>query len=75
MLNRRRRSGWSGERAFEEERRRLAEEARLAEEEARRQRLLDEVLQSLSGSGEDTTSIEAGNEGLSEDFEDSELEE
>jgi tetratricopeptide (TPR) repeat protein len=57
-----------------EEERRLAEEAIRAEEEARRAALMAEVLQSLSDSGEDTTSISAGSEDIREDFEDSALE-
>lgn len=56
------------------EARRLAEEARKAEEEARRRSLMAEVLDSLSGSGEDTTSISAGSEDIREEFEDSVLE-
>ncbi len=52
---------------------RLEEERRLAEE-ARRAALMEEVLQSLSGSGQDTTSISAGTENIHEDFEDSALE-
>ncbi len=52
---------------------RLEEERRLAEE-ARRAALMEEVLQSLSGSGQDTTSISAGTEDIHEDFEDSALE-
>ena len=57
-----------------EEVRRLAEEAARAEEEARRAALMEEALQSLSNSGEDTKSISAGSENIREDFEDSALE-
>ena len=57
-----------------EEERRLAEEAVRAEEEARRAALMEEALQSLSSSGEDTKSISAGSENIREDFEDSALE-
>ncbi|MCK5735907.1 MAG: hypothetical protein KAH21_05485 [Spirochaetaceae bacterium] len=62
------------EQARLEEERRLAEEAALAEEEARRAALMEEALQSLSNSGEDTSSISAGSENIREDFEDSALE-
>jgi tetratricopeptide (TPR) repeat protein len=57
-----------------EEERRLAAEALRAEEEARRAALMAEVLQSLSGSGEETSSLSAGSENLRQDFEDSALE-
>ncbi len=57
-----------------EEERRLAEELLRAEEDARRAALMEEVLQSLSDSGRDTTSISAGSENIHEDFEDSALE-
>jgi len=63
------------ERARMDEERRLAEEALRAEEEARQAALLAEVLQSLSGSGEDTSSISAGMENLQQEFEESALEE
>lgn len=52
----------------------LAEEARRAEEEAKRQKLMDQVLESLRNSGEDTKSIRAGSEDMMEEFEDSILE-
>lgn len=64
----------AAEQARLEEERRLAEEALRAEEEARRAALMEEVLQSLSDSGEDTTSISAGSENIREEFEDSALE-
>ena len=60
------------ERLLEEARR--LEEARKAEEEARRAALMEQVLQSLSDSGEDTTNIGAGTENIREDFEESDLE-
>ncbi len=64
----------AAEQARMEEERRLAEEAARAEEEARRAALMEEALQSLSNSGEDTKSISAGSENIREDFEDSALE-
>jgi len=64
----------AAEQARLEEERRLAEEAARAEEEARRAALMEEALQSLSSSGEDTKSISAGSESIREDFEDSALE-
>lgn len=64
----------AAEQARLDEERRLAEEALRAEEEARRAALMAEVLQSLSDSGEDTTSISADSENIREDFEDSALE-
>jgi hypothetical protein len=64
----------AAEQARIEEERRLAEEAARAEEEARRAALMEEALQSLSDSGEDTKSISAGSENILEDFEDSALE-
>jgi len=64
----------AAEQARLEEERRLAEEAARAEEEARRAALMEEALQSLSSSGEDTKSISAGSENIMEDFEDSALE-
>jgi len=64
----------AAEQALLEEERRLAEEAARAEEEARRAALMEEALQSLSSSGEDTKSISAGSENIREDFEDSALE-
>jgi len=57
-----------------QERARMEEERRLAEE-ARQAALLAEVLQSLSESGEDTSSISAGTENLRQEFEESALEE
>ncbi len=56
------------------EARRLAEEARKAEEQARREALMREVLDSLSDSGDDTTSVSAGTEDIRKEFEDSLLE-
>lgn len=53
---------------------RLAEEARIAREEAERAAQMEELLNSLSDSGNDTTNIGAGTEDIVEDFEDSELE-
>ena len=53
---------------------RLAEEARIAQEEAERAAQMEELLKSLSESGDDTTNIEAGTEKVREDFEVSELE-
>jgi len=64
----------AAELARQEEERRLAEETARAEEEARRAALMEEALQSLSSSGEDTKSISAGSESIREDFEDSALE-
>ncbi len=64
----------AAEQARLEEERRLAEEAARAEEEARRAALMEEALQSLSSSGEDTKGISAGSESIREDFEDSALE-
>lgn len=56
------------------EARRLAEDAKKAEEEQRRRALMAEVLDSLKEVGEDTTSISAGSENLREGFEVSDLE-
>ncbi len=64
----------AAEQALLEEERRLAEEAARAEEEVRRAALMEEALQSLSSSGEDTKNISAGSENIREDFEDSALE-
>jgi tetratricopeptide (TPR) repeat protein len=64
----------AAEQARLDEERKLAEEALRAEEEARRAALMAEVLQSLSDSGADTSSISAGSENLKQDFEDSALE-
>ncbi len=64
----------AAEKARLEEERRIAEEAVRAEEEARRAALMEEVLQSLSNSAEDTKSISAGSETIREDLGDSALE-
>ena len=53
---------------------RKAEEARRAQEEAERAARMEELLNSLSESGEDTRNVGAGTENIVEDFADTELE-
>lgn len=53
---------------------RLADEARRAEEEARRQALMAKVRESLDDSGDNAKSISAGSESIREEFEESDLE-